>query len=83
MSPGVTPALSLIWAHAPDLIPLTASVLPLYHESLQVAARPCWKQAFPGVISANLSPVAWTLTPAVPMVHLLVSSHRASAFPIA
>ncbi len=43
VSPSVTPALSLIRAHAPDLNPLTASVLPLYHESLQVAARPCWK----------------------------------------
>lgn len=51
-------------------------------ESLQVAACPCWKSAFPGVISANLSPDAWTLTPVAPMVHRLVSSHRASAFPL-
>ena len=49
VSPGITPALSLLRAHAPDLSPLTASVLPLYHESLQVAARPCWKQALPDV----------------------------------
>jgi hypothetical protein len=54
VSPGITPALSLIRAHAPDLNPLTASVLPLYPESLQVAARPCWKQALPSVISHNL-----------------------------
>ena len=66
VSPGVTPALSLILAHAPDLNPPPASVLPLYQESLQVAARPCWNQALPSVISANLSPDAWTHTPAVP-----------------
>jgi hypothetical protein len=66
VSPGITPALSLLRAHAPDLNPLTASVLPLYHESLQVAARPCWKQALPSVISANLSLDAWTHTPVVP-----------------
>ena len=56
MSPGITPAFSLLRAHAPDLNPLTASVLTLYPESLQVAACPCWKEAVPGVISANLSP---------------------------
>ena len=47
MSPGVTPALSLILAHAPDLNPLTASVLPLYRESLQVAAPPAGSRPFP------------------------------------
>ena len=82
VSPGITPAFSLLRTHAPDLNPLTASVLPLHPESLQVAARPCWKEALPGVISANLSPGAWTLTPGVPTVHMLVSSHRASAFPL-
>jgi hypothetical protein len=66
VSPGVTPALSLILAHAPDQNPLTASILPLYHEPLQVAARPCWKSAFPSVISVNLSLDAWTHTPVVP-----------------
>jgi hypothetical protein len=44
---------------------------------------PDWHEAFPGVISANLSSDAWPLTPAVLMVHMLVSSHSASAFPIA
>ena len=58
MSPGITPVFSLLRTHAPDLNPLTVSVLPLYPESLQVAARPCWKEALPGVISANLSPGA-------------------------
>jgi hypothetical protein len=42
---------------------------------------PDWHEAFPGVISANLSSDAWPLTPAVLMVHMLVSSHEASAFP--
>ena len=81
VSPGVTPAFSLIRAHAPDLSPLSASVRPLYRESWQVAACPCWKEALPGVISANRSPGAWTHTPVAPVVHMLVSSHRASAFP--
>ena len=47
VSPGVTPALSLLLAHAPDLNPLTASVLPLYRESLQVAAPPAGSRPFP------------------------------------
>lgn len=83
MSPGIIPAFSLVRAHAPDFDPLTASVLPLHPESLQVAARPCWKEALPGVISANLSPGAWTLIPALPMVHLpfLPMGHRPSPFP--
>ena len=54
---------------------------PLYRESLQVVANPCWKLALPDVISANPSPRVWTLTPAAPVVHLPVSSHRTSAFP--
>jgi len=49
--------------------------------SLQVAASPCWEMALPDVISADLSLGAWTPTPAVPMVHLLVSSHGATASP--
>ncbi len=80
VSPGITPALSLIRAHAPDLSPLTASVLPLYHESLQVAARPCWMQALPSVISANLPLDACTHTPVVLLVLLPVSSQETSAF---
>jgi hypothetical protein len=55
--------------------------LALYGKSLQVAVSPCWELALPDVISANLSPDAWIHTPAAPVVHLLVSSHRASAFP--
>lgn len=66
VSASITPPFSLIRAHAPDLHPLTASVSPLYHESLQVAARPCWMEVFPSVISVNLSLDAWTHTPAVP-----------------
>jgi len=50
-------------------------------QSSPVAVSPGWNEAFPSVISANLSSDAWPLTPAVRMVHLLVSSHEASAFP--
>jgi hypothetical protein len=50
-------------------------------ESSQVAVSPCWDQDVPDVISADLSPDAWTRTPAVPKVHALVSSLETSAFP--
>ena len=33
-----------------------------------------------GIISANLSPDAWTHTPVVPLVHIPVSSQETSAF---
>lgn len=55
---------------------------PSVSGSLQVVASPCWAMVLPGVISANLSSDAWPLTPAVRMVHALVSSHPASAFSI-
>ncbi len=55
--------------------------LSLVGGSLQVATSPCWELALPDVISADLSPDAWTRTPVAPVVHILVSSHRASAFP--
>ena len=61
-----------------------ASVSPCFRsdsQSSSVAVSPDWHEAFPGVISANLSSDAWSLTPAVLMVHMLVSSHEASAFP--
>ncbi len=80
VSASITPPLSLLRAHAPDLNPLTALVLPLYRESLQVAARPCWKEVFPSVMSANLSPDACTHTPAVLLVPIPVSSQETSAF---
>ena len=54
VSPGITPALSLILAHAPDLNPLTASVLPLCHESLQVAAPPAGSRPFPALSPQSL-----------------------------
>ena len=57
------------------------TVTALVDGSSQVAASPCWKMALPDVISANPSPGAWALTPAVPVVHLPVSSHRTTAFP--
>ncbi len=51
-------------------------------QSSSVAVSPDWKEALPGVVSAHLSSDAWSLTPAVRVVHMLVSSHSASAFPI-
>ena len=48
--------------------------------SLQVVASPCWEMALPGVISENLSLDAWTHTPVVSLVHIPVTSQRASAF---
>jgi hypothetical protein len=39
-------------------------------QSLQGAASPCWPKVLPGVISANLSPDAWSPTPALLLVHL-------------
>jgi hypothetical protein len=50
------------------------------HPSSQVAASPCWQEALPGVISENLSLDAWTLTPALFLVHLPVTSQETSAF---
>jgi len=69
-----------IRAHAPHRNPPIASDLSLHDGSLQVAASPCWKTVVPGVISANPSLDAWTHTPAVLLVHLSVSSQKASAF---
>jgi hypothetical protein len=48
--------------------------------SSQVAASPCWKLACPGVLSAHLSPQAWTYLPVLPLVHLPGSSQETSAF---
>jgi hypothetical protein len=43
-------------AHAPELNSTTASVLPMYHESMQVAACPCWKLAAPPALSPRIFP---------------------------
>jgi hypothetical protein len=53
----------------------------LYGGSLPVAVSPGWGRDLPDVISADLSPDAWTPTPAAPKVPVLVSSLGASAFP--
>ena len=63
---GITLPSSLIRAHAPDQLPPTHFGLSLARGSLQVAASPCWDLAFPDVISASLSPGAWTPTPVGP-----------------
>jgi hypothetical protein len=80
-SESITSPSTLIRPHAPDQDPPAASGCPLVGGSLQVAASPCWEMALPDVISADLSLGAWTPTPVVPMVHLLVSSHGATASP--
>jgi len=71
---------SLRRAHAPDHDPPTSLGCPSARGSVQVVARPWWAVALPGVLSAPLSPDAWTHTPAVPLVHPPVSSQGTSAF---
>jgi hypothetical protein len=80
-SAGVTPPSLLLRTHAPVLNPLAVSVVPSHSESLQVAVSLCWEKDLPGVLSAHRSRRAWTSTPAAPVVHVPVSSHRTTAFP--
>ncbi len=73
-------------AHTDSCVRPRASVSPRFRadsQSSSVAVSPDWHEAFPGVLSANLSSDAWPLTPAVRAVHMLVSSRSASAFPLA
>ena len=79
---GITPPSWLIQAHAPDQNPPLGFALHYSKRSLQVVVSPCWKMAFPSVISADPPLGAWTLTPVAPMVHIPISSHRTSAFPV-
>jgi hypothetical protein len=81
ISAGVTRPSSLLRAHAPDLRPLHAFALRSSAQSLQVAVSPCWSEAFPDAISADLCSHAWTPTPVLLLVHVLVSSQETSAFP--
>ena len=56
-------------------------LIALSHESLQVAASPCWELAFPDVLSSIF---LWVLGPVprrAPPVHALVSSRTTSASP--
>src|SRR3972149_4639427 len=53
----------------------------LVDRSLQLGPLTAGQWDLPDVISANPSLDAWTPTPAVSVVHIPVSSHRASAFP--
>jgi len=56
-------------------------LIALSHESLQVAASPCWELAFPDVISSIF---LWVLGPVPRLahpVHSLVSSRTTSASP--
>jgi hypothetical protein len=61
--------------------PPSRRFLELCGGSVQVAVSPCCAGDLPDVISAGLSPGAWTPTPAVPAVPVLVTSRGASAFP--
>src|SRR5919198_4091373 len=79
---SMTHPASLLRAHAPDDNPPTSLGAPSVRGSVQVVARPCWALALPGVISAPLSPDAWTHTPAVPLVPTPVASQRTSAFAV-
>jgi len=79
-STGVTPSSLLIRTHAPDQKAPIGFGFPYSNRSLQVVVTPCCPLALPDVISANLSLDAWTHTPAVLLVHMLVSSQETSAF---
>src|SRR5215510_504592 len=81
MSVGMPPLSSLLRAHAPVLPPPCASVVPSDTRSVQVAVSPCCEKDLPDVISAYLSPRAWTPTPAARGVPLPVSSSTTAAFP--
>lgn len=84
VSPGITPALSLILAHAPDRNPPSALGPPLCLESLQVAARPpAGSRSFPA-LPPRISPQVpgplprrspWCIYSFLPM------GHRPSPFP--
>jgi hypothetical protein len=66
-SEDITPRSSLLRTHAP--IPRGSPFLRLvasFEESVQVASSPCCHRDLPDVISANLSPDAWSPTPTVP-----------------
>jgi hypothetical protein len=66
-SEDITPRSSLLRTHAS--IPCGSPVLRLlasFEKSAQVATSPCCYRDSPDVISANLSPDAWSPTPTVP-----------------
>jgi len=66
-SEDITPRSSLLRTHAS--IPCGSPQLRLlasFVESSQVATSPCCYRDYPDVISANLSPDAWSPTPTVP-----------------
>jgi hypothetical protein len=66
-SKGIT---AFFFAHTSSCakpVPSSELVYPhLVRRSLQVAASPCWEPVLPDVISAILSPDAWSSTPTVP-----------------
>lgn len=66
---------SLLRPHVPLLMPLRCFAFTLAAESLQLGPSTAGHQDLPDVGSANLSLDAWTSTPAVPVVHLPVSSY--------
>ena len=80
-SAGFTPLSSLLRTHAPDQHAPVVFGCPYFDRSLQLVVTHCCALPLPDVISANHSLRAWTLTPAAPVVLLLVSSHKTTAFP--
>lgn len=48
-------------------------------QAVQGAARPCWRAGLPGVLSAKLSPAAWSPPPALLLVPLPVPAQATSA----
>ena len=81
MSVGVPPRALLVPTHAPVLNPPRVSVIPSTPGSMQVAVSPCWEKDLPDVISASLSHLCWTPTPAESGVPVPVSSLTTAAFP--
>ena len=57
------------------------AVAALADGSWQVAASPCRERVLPDVVPTHLSPSAWALAPALPVVLLPSSSHGTTAFP--
>ena len=77
----VTFSSGLLRPDVPVPMPLIHSAWRLVDESLPFGPPTAAHRDLPDVISAHLSPDAWTPTPAVSVVHVPVSSPRASAFP--
>lgn len=81
ISESITSLSSLLRPHAPVPRPLSFLCYYTYKNSLCRWSPPGWLRDFPVVISALLFLDARTPTPALALVHLIVSSQSPSAFP--